>query len=151
MQEIECGDTIGLFKSVEDLLVDLNARDIERTRSFKCDCRREKSGVLGAKLDALVTEIRKLRVLTRPCRTKDYELSGIGGVTANATFAPDLLLIYRKSDACGLEVARSRLASRGHSDLVELVKRQCRFFQRWGLEATIAARRRIKPFFRLEN
>ena len=53
-------------------------REIERTRDFKRDFKREKSGVLGKKLDELVAEAVTLLAddQTLPDRFHDHMLAG---------------------------------------------------------------------------
>ena len=83
-------------------------RAIERTSRFKRDYRREKSGVLGKKLDALLIEAIDLlasdRALTH--RYFDHPLSGEWSGFRDCHIRPDLVMIYEKPDAQTLRLVR---------------------------------------------
>ena len=76
-------------------------RAIERTSRFKRDYRREKSGVLSKKLDALLIEAIDLLASDRPLpqRYFDHPLSGEWSGFRDCHIRPDLVLIYEKPDA----------------------------------------------------
>jgi mRNA interferase YafQ len=83
-------------------------RAIERTSRFKRDYRREKSGVLGKKLDALLIEAIDLLASDRvlPHRYFDHPLSGEWSGFRDCHIRPDLVLIYEKPDAHTLRLVR---------------------------------------------
>jgi mRNA interferase YafQ len=83
-------------------------RAIERTSRFKRDYRREKSGVLGKKLDSLLLEAIGLLAADKPLpqRYFDHPLSGEWKDFRDCHIRPDLVLIYRKPDATTLELVR---------------------------------------------
>jgi mRNA interferase YafQ len=83
-------------------------RAIERTSRFKRDYRREKSGVLGKKLDGLLLEVIELLASDRslPQRYFDHSLSGDWSGFRDCHIRPDLVLIYEKPDADTLRLVR---------------------------------------------
>jgi mRNA interferase YafQ len=83
-------------------------RTVKYTRRFKRDYRREKSGVLGKKLDTLLMEVVDLLVADKPLpqRNVDHELAGEWKDHRDCHLRPDLVLIYRKPDAESLELVR---------------------------------------------
>jgi len=83
-------------------------RAISYTRTFKRDYRREKSGVLGKKLDALLTEAVNLLAVDAPlpARYVDHALAGDWNDHRDCHIRPDLVLIYRKPDDGALELVR---------------------------------------------
>ena len=83
-------------------------RTINRTRKFKRDYRREKSSVLGKKLDQLLTSIIELLVADKPLprRNLDHPLAGEWSDHRDCHIRPDLVLIYRKPDDDSLELVR---------------------------------------------
>ena len=83
-------------------------RTISYTRNFKRDYRREKSGVLGKKLDALLTEAVNLLAAdaAMPTRYVDHPLAGEWNDHRDCHMRPDLVLIYRKPDDGTLELVR---------------------------------------------
>ena len=83
-------------------------RAIERTSRFKRDYRREQSGVLGKKLDALLLEIIDLLAADRPLphRCFDHPLLGKWDGFRDCHIRPDLVLIYEKPDAHTLGLVR---------------------------------------------
>ena len=83
-------------------------RTIKRTSRFKRDYRREKSGRLGKKLDALLLEIIALLLEDKrlPQRAVDHALSGEWKDHRDCHIRPDLILIYRKPDDSSLELVR---------------------------------------------
>ena len=83
-------------------------RAIERTSRFKRDYRREKSGVLGKKLDGLLMEAIELLASDRslPQRYFDHSLSGDWSGFRDCHIRPDLVLIYEKPDADTLRLVR---------------------------------------------
>ena len=83
-------------------------REIKYTSRFKRDYRREKSGVLGKRLDALLMEVVNLLVADKPLppRNADHPLGGEWNDHRDCHIRPDLILIYRKPDADSLELVR---------------------------------------------
>jgi mRNA interferase YafQ len=83
-------------------------RTISRTGAFKKDYHREKSGVLGKKLDELLNEaIATLRIdQPLPPRYHDHPMSGLWGKCRDCHIRPDLVLIYHKSGDTSLELVR---------------------------------------------
>jgi mRNA interferase YafQ len=83
-------------------------RETKYTKRFKRDYRREKSGVLGPKIDALVMEAVTLLVIDAPlpARYVDHPLAGEWQDHRDCHLRPDLVLIYRKPDNSSLELVR---------------------------------------------
>ena len=83
-------------------------RAIKYTNRFKRDFRREKSGVLGKKLDALLMEAVNLLADDQqlPQRYVDHTLAGEWKDHRDCHIRPDLVLIYRKPDPTSLELVR---------------------------------------------
>ena len=83
-------------------------RAIERTSRFKRDYRREKSGMLGKKLDGLLLEALELLASDQslPQRYFDHSLSGEWSGFRDCHIRPDLVLIYEKPDAQTLRLVR---------------------------------------------
>lgn len=83
-------------------------REIRYTSRFKRDYRREKSGVLGKKLDKLLLDAANLLADDKPLpqRYFDHELAGEWKDFRDCHLRPDLVLIYRKPDAETLELVR---------------------------------------------
>jgi mRNA interferase YafQ len=83
-------------------------RAIKYTSRFKRDYRREKSGVLGKKLDALLMEAVNLLAADEPLpqRYVDHPLGGEWNDHRDCHIRPDLILIYRKPDHENLELVR---------------------------------------------
>jgi mRNA interferase YafQ len=83
-------------------------RAIKYTSRFKRDYRREKSGVLGKKLDALLMEAVNLLAADEPLpqRYVDHPLAGEWNDHRDCHIRPDLVLIYRKPDEENLELVR---------------------------------------------
>jgi len=83
-------------------------RAIKYTGRFKRDYRREQSGVLGRKLDDLLTEAVNLLAADAPLpqRYVDHALVGEWKDHRDCHIRPDLVLIYRKPDADSLELVR---------------------------------------------
>ncbi len=83
-------------------------REIDRASAFKRDYKREAKGLHRATLDndlkpvlvALVTD------MTLDPKYRDHDLSGDWAGYRECHIKPDLLLIYRKSDATTLRLAR---------------------------------------------
>ncbi len=78
------------------------------TSRFKRDYRREKSGILGKKLDKLLTDAVSLLAGDEllPQRYCDHPLAGEWKDFRDCHIRPDLVLIYRKPDADSLELVR---------------------------------------------
>ena len=72
-------------------------RTIKYTSRFKRDYRREKSGVLGKKLDTLLMEVVDLLATDHPLprRHVDHQLPGEWMYHRDCHIRPDLVLIYR--------------------------------------------------------
>lgn len=83
-------------------------RTISYGRRFKRDYRREKSGILGKKLDELLREALSLLAndSVLPVRFVDHPLTGTWDDHRDCHIRPDLVLIYRKADAEVLELVR---------------------------------------------
>jgi mRNA interferase YafQ len=83
-------------------------RTIKRGGQFKRDYRREKSGVLGKKLDELLRETLDLLAADTPLppRYVDHPLAGEWNDHRDCHVRPDLILIYRKPDDDTLELVR---------------------------------------------
>lgn len=75
-------------------------REIEPTTRFRRDYRREKSGRLGKRLDALLKEVVKLLAADAPLARRhfDHALTGEWRDHRDCHIRPDLVLIYRKPD-----------------------------------------------------
>jgi mRNA interferase YafQ len=83
-------------------------RTIKYANRFKRDYRREKSGVLGKKLDALLNEAVEYLLADKPlpARYIDHALGGEWKDHRDCHIRPDLVLIYRKLEDDVLELAR---------------------------------------------
>ena len=83
-------------------------RAIKYTSRFKRDYRREKSGVLGKKIDTLLMEAVNLLAADEPLpqRYVDHPLAGEWNDHRDCHIRPDLVLIYRKPDEENLELVR---------------------------------------------
>ena len=83
-------------------------RTVKYSSRFKRDYRREKSGVLGRKLDALLAEVVDLIVADQPLarRYADHPLTGEWKDYRDCHVRPDLVLIYRLPDGDNLELVR---------------------------------------------
>ncbi len=90
-------------------------RTVKYTSRFKRDYLREKSGVVGKKLDFLLLEVVELLAADKPLarRHVNHQLIGEWKDHRDCHIRPDLVLIYRLPDADNLELVR--LGS--HSDL----------------------------------
>lgn len=83
-------------------------REIKYTSRFKRDYRREKSGVLGKKLDTLLTDAVNLLAGDKPlpgCYF-DHALTGEWKDFRVCHLRPDLVPIYRRPGAERLELGR---------------------------------------------
>ncbi len=83
-------------------------RTIKYTSRFKRDYRREKSGIHGRKLDALLKAILVLLAEDKalPPNAVDHALIGTLNDCRDCHIRPDLILIYRKIDYTILELVR---------------------------------------------
>jgi mRNA interferase YafQ len=83
-------------------------RAIKYTARFKKDYRREKSGILGKKLDKLLMDAGHLLAADQPLpeRLRDHALLGEWRDHRDCHIRPDLVLIYRKPDDDSLELVR---------------------------------------------
>ncbi len=83
-------------------------RDVKYTRRFRRDYGREKSGMHGKQLDALLMEVVNLLATDTPLprRNLDHALSGEWSDCRDCHVRPDLVLIYRKPDGDSLELVR---------------------------------------------
>jgi mRNA interferase YafQ len=83
-------------------------RAIKYTSRFKRDYRREKSGILGKKLDKLLLDAVNLLAadVPLPQRYFDHALVGEWDDHRDCHIRPDIVLIYRKPDADSLEMVR---------------------------------------------
>jgi mRNA interferase YafQ len=83
-------------------------RTIERSTAFKHDYKRETKGRHRSTLDADLTVVLISLVNDKPLgpRYRDHDLSGNWAGYRDCHIKPDLLLIYQKSDANTLRLAR---------------------------------------------
>lgn len=83
-------------------------RTIERATSFKRDFKREAKGRHRATLDSDLKSVLVALANDQPLDTtyRDHDLSGNWAGYRECHIKPDLLLIYRKSDADTLRLAR---------------------------------------------
>jgi mRNA interferase YafQ len=83
-------------------------RVIRYTTRFKRDYRREKSGVLGKRLDKLLMDIVNLLAADSPLpqRCADHPLVAEWKDHRDCHVRPDLVLIYRKPNHDSLELVR---------------------------------------------
>ena len=83
-------------------------RTVKYTSRFKRDYRREKSGVLGKKLDNLLMDVIDLLATDKPLprRYVDHQLTGEWKDHRDCHIRPNLLLVYRLPDADTLELVR---------------------------------------------
>ena len=83
-------------------------RTVRYTNRFKRDYRREKSGLLGKKLDVLLTEVVNLLAsdAALPRRNFDHALVGEWSDHRDCHIRPDLVLIYREPNDHDLELVR---------------------------------------------
>ena len=83
-------------------------RTVKYTNRFKRDYRREKSGQLGKKLDALLMQVVDLLAADAPLphRNFDHALTGEWADHRDCHIRPDLVLIYRKPGDDALELVR---------------------------------------------
>lgn len=74
-------------------------RQIKWSSAFRRDYKREKKGVLGAKLDELILEIGNALACDTPLpeRCRDHALAGDWLDHRDCHLRPDLVLIYRKT------------------------------------------------------
>jgi mRNA interferase YafQ len=92
-------------------------RTIERSTAFKRDYKRESKGRYRASLETDLVTVLTALASDKPleARYRDHDLSGAWAGYRDCHIKPDLVLIYRKSDANTLRLAR--LGS--HSELFE--------------------------------
>ena len=92
-------------------------RKIRRTRRFKRDYKREKSGRHGKTLDAALRKVLELLVSDKPLpvHSFDHSLTGDWSDHRDCHIKPDLILIYRKPDDNHLDLVR--LGSHSELDL----------------------------------
>jgi mRNA interferase YafQ len=92
-------------------------RTIRRTKRFKRDYRREKSGRHGKTLDAVLREVLELLAADKilPHHSFDHPLTGDWVDHRDCHIKPDLTLIYRKPDDDHLDLVR--LGSHSELDL----------------------------------
>ncbi len=83
-------------------------RTIDRATAFKRDYKREAKGPQRATLDSDLRPVLVALVTDQPLEAKyrDHDLSGDWAGYRECHVKPDLLLIYRKSDADTLRLAR---------------------------------------------
>lgn len=83
-------------------------RTIERSSAFKRDYKREAKGQHRATLDADLVPVLVALLNDHPLEPhrRDHDLSGDWSGYRECHIKPDLLLIYRKSDADTLRLAR---------------------------------------------
>ncbi|MCY4389124.1 MAG: type II toxin-antitoxin system YafQ family toxin [Desulfurellaceae bacterium] len=83
-------------------------RTIRRTAAFKRDYKREKKGRHGKTLDGGLSQVVAMLVANKvlPWRYRDHALVGDWSDHRDCHIRPDLILIYRKSDAEHLDLVR---------------------------------------------
>jgi mRNA interferase YafQ len=83
-------------------------RTVRYTSRFRRDYRREQSGRLGKRLDAMLLETVNMLAKDEslPQRYFDHPLGGEWSDHRDCHIRPDLILIYRKPDAASLELVR---------------------------------------------
>ncbi len=83
-------------------------RRIERTSAFRRDYKRERSGCYRLELEAVLTLAISLLADDKPLpeRNRDHALGGEWRDHRECHLKPDLLLIYRKTDAEVLQLVR---------------------------------------------
>jgi mRNA interferase YafQ len=83
-------------------------RRIERTNAFRRDYKREKSGCYRLELEAVLILAVSLLADDKPLpeRNRDHALGGEWRDHRECHLKPDLLLIYRKTDAEVLQLVR---------------------------------------------
>jgi mRNA interferase YafQ len=83
-------------------------RTIDRASSFKRDYKREAKGQYRTTLDGTLRSILVALATDQPLSPKyrDHDLSGDWAGYRECHVKPDLLLIYRRSDADTLKLAR---------------------------------------------
>ncbi|MDN5869174.1 MAG: type II toxin-antitoxin system YafQ family toxin [Nitrococcus sp.] len=81
---------------------------IERSSAFKRDYKRETKGPHRAELDEGLVPVLRALAANRPLadRYRDHALKGSWAGYRECHIKPDLLLIYRRSDANTLRLAR---------------------------------------------
>lgn len=92
-------------------------RTIRRTKRFKRDYKREKSGRHGKTLDAVLREVLELLAADKapPSGNCDHPLAGDWIDHRDCHIKPDLILIYRKPDPDHIDLVR--LGSHSELDL----------------------------------
>ena len=83
-------------------------RTIKYTSRFKRDYNREKSGILGKRLDKLLMAAVNMLAADQPLpeRRRDHQLAGEWKDHRDCHIRPDLVLICRKPDDDNLELVR---------------------------------------------
>jgi mRNA interferase YafQ len=83
-------------------------RVIERATAFKRDYKREAKGQHRTQLDSVLKSVLTALMTDQPLAAKyrDHDLGGDWSGYRECHLKPDLLLIYRKSDAITLRLAR---------------------------------------------
>jgi mRNA interferase YafQ len=83
-------------------------RTVSYTSRFRRDYRREQSGRLGKRLDAMLLETVNMLAKDEPLpqRYFDHPLGGEWSDHRDCHIRPDLILIYRKPDDASLELVR---------------------------------------------
>ena len=83
-------------------------RTVRYTSRFRRDYRREQSGRLGKRLDAMLLETVNMLAKDEPLpqRYFDHPLGGEWSDHRDCHIRPDLILIYRKPDNASLELVR---------------------------------------------
>jgi mRNA interferase YafQ len=83
-------------------------RTVKYTSRFRRDYKREKSGRVSKRIDALLLETVNMLAQDKPLphRYFDHPLGGEWNDHRDCHIRPDLILIYRKPDATTLELVR---------------------------------------------
>ncbi|MBI4740887.1 MAG: type II toxin-antitoxin system YafQ family toxin [Betaproteobacteria bacterium] len=83
-------------------------RTIDRSSAFRRDYKREAKGLHRATLDAALKKVIVALATDQPLgdRYRDHDLCGDWAGYRECHIKPDLLMVYRKSDADTLRLAR---------------------------------------------
>ena len=90
------------------LFLKTSMREIDRTKRFKRDYRREKSGRHSKRLEAVLRDVLELLIVDAPLPQKylDHPLTGEWVDHRDCHLKPDLILIYQKIGDDLIELVR---------------------------------------------